>query len=87
VEKMRAPRYLQYRVKLSRDKATGLIVAEVPTLGIADDGIDHDEALRNIRQMITFHLSCLGEEGKLVPLEKRTGEGVYVRIRAPARAG
>ena len=78
--------YLVYRVKLSRDDATGLAVAEVPALGIADDGADSSEALANIQEMAAFHLQCLAEEGEPIPLETHKGEGVYLHVKHPLRA-
>ncbi len=83
---MKASPYLEYRVRLSRDKATGLVVAEVPALGIADDGADKHEALANIRRMVSFHLECLAQEGEPFPTEKGHGEGIYLRVKCPARA-
>ena len=79
-------KYLEYRITFSKDKATGLIVAKVPTLGIADDGKGREEALGNIKKMIAFHLECLFEEGQKIPIEKELGEGIYVRVKHPARA-
>ncbi len=83
---MKLSKYLEYKIKLSKDKATGLVVAEVPTLGIADDGKDRDEAFSNIKKMIVFHLECLVEEGQKIPTEKETGEGIFIRVKLPARA-
>jgi len=83
---MKTQQYLEYKVKLSRDKETGLVVAEVPALGIADDGVDKGQALANIRHMVAFHLDCLLEEGAAIPEEKHKGEGIYVRVKRPARA-
>ncbi len=78
--------YLEYRVNISRDKETGLVVAEVPALGIADDGADNIEALTNLGEMVAFHLDCLVEEGEPIPVERKFGEGYYLRVRRPARA-
>jgi predicted RNase H-like HicB family nuclease len=77
---------LAYWVTLSRDEATNLVVAEVPALGIADDGIDEQEALANIETMLEFHLDCLIEEGQSIPVETRTGPGFYLHVTHPARA-
>ena len=64
---------LDYRVVVKPDKRTGsgkhCYVATCPTLGIADDGDTVEEALENIRSMITFHLKCLQEEGKEIPVD------------------
>ena len=83
---MKVPAYLEYKVEVSKDKESGLVVAEVPALGIADDGVDHSEAIGNIQQMVAFHLECLAEEGASIPLETRRGEGLYLRVKRPARA-
>jgi predicted RNase H-like HicB family nuclease len=83
---VKSRRYLEYKVKLSRDKETGLIVAEVPTLGLADDGSDQHEALSNLQHMVAFHLECLVEEREPIPTEKRLGAGLYIRVKLPAHA-
>ena len=83
---MKAQKYLEYQIKFSKDKATGLIAAEVPSLEIANDGKDKSEALKNIKDMISFHVECLIEEGQNIPQEKSKGEGIYLRIKWPERA-
>lgn len=64
---------LDYRVIVKPDKRTGsdkpCYVAYCPTLGVADDGDSVEEALDNIRSLIAFHLGCLQEEGKEVPVD------------------
>jgi len=64
---------LDYRVVVKPDKRTGsnkhCYVASCPTLGIADDGDTVEEALKNIRSLITFHLECLQKEGKEIPVD------------------
>jgi predicted RNase H-like HicB family nuclease len=55
---------LHYRVVITRDSETGSVVAEVPALGIADQGADVPEALANIKAMVAFHVECLQEEGE-----------------------
>ena len=83
---MATTEYLQYWVKISKDRATNLVVAEVPALGTADDGVDQQDALSNIQKMVEFHLDCLTEEGQPLPIEKRKREGLYLHVRRPARA-
>lgn len=83
---MRAQKYRQFRVLLSHDAETSQTVAEVPALGIGDYGGDADEALRNVRDMIVFHLECLLEEGAAIPEETATEEGLYLRVSMPVRA-
>ena len=80
---MDADRFYQFRVRLLKDKATGQIVAEVPTLDISDYGTDSQKALRRLKEMVAFHLECLASEGKPVPLEKKNGEGFYLKVRCP----
>ena len=78
--------FAEYRVCLSRDEETELIVADIPTLGIADDGPDAPTALDSVREMALFHIEGLIEEGKAVPTEASQEEGIFIRIRLPARA-
>ena len=61
---------LQYRILVTKDPETGSVVAEVPALGIADQGADVPEALANIRAMVAFHVECLQEEGEPIPIDK-----------------
>jgi len=68
---------LNYRVIIEReyyDDGTPIYVAQVPTLGIADDGLTIEEALRNIKEMIKFHVECLIEEGESVPVPDKTDD-------------
>ena len=58
----------EYRVVLVRDTATNQVVAEIPALSIADFGADMPEALSRLRDMLAFHLECLQEEGKPIPV-------------------
>lgn len=83
---MASTSYLEYKVRMSKDRETGLIVAEAPTLGIADDGKDERQALSNLQKMVVFHLECLMEEGQNFPVEKRRGEGYYLRVKQPVHA-
>ena len=65
---------LNYRIIVSPDEQTGTgkpgYTALCPTLGVADDGDTVEEALKNIRSLISFHLECLQEEGKEIPVDK-----------------
>ena len=67
---MSASSMLQYRVVVTKDPETGSVVAEVPALGIADQGADVQAALTNIKAMVAFHVECLQEEGEPIPGEK-----------------
>jgi predicted RNase H-like HicB family nuclease len=77
---------LSYRVLFSRDPQTKSVVAEIPVLGIADHGADLPETLDRLRDMISFHLECLQEEGKPIPRDPGEEEGLYLRVRLPAHA-
>ena len=79
-------KYCEYLVRLTRDEATNQIVAEVPALTIADYGPDSQKALQRLKRMVAFHLGSLMAEGKPLPKESRTGEGVYIRVKRPAGA-
>ncbi len=76
----------EYRVVLVRDTAKNRVVAEIPTLSIADFGADTPEALSRLRDMLAFHLECLQGEGKPIPEESASEEGLYLRVKVPARA-
>ena len=78
--------FRQFQVTVQRDSETGQVVAEVPGLDIADYGIDSQEALDRLREMLTFHLESLVTEGKPVPLEGPQTEGLYLRVRLPVGA-
>ena len=71
--------FAEYRVCLFRDEETDLIVADVPTLGIADDGPDAPAAFESVREMALFHIECLLDEGEQLPGSDE-GEGVYIRV-------
>jgi predicted RNase H-like HicB family nuclease len=64
---MSVPAALQNRVVVSKDPETGSVVAEIPTLQIADFGADVPEALDRLQAMLAFHLECLQEEGEPAP--------------------
>ncbi len=78
--------FIDYRFIVSYDAETGLVIAEIPALGIADDGPDANAALDSVREMALFHIEGLIEGGKEVPVEARQEEGIFIRIRLPARA-
>lgn len=62
---------LNYRIIIEPDRETGTdkpgFTAYCPTLGLADDGDTIEEALKNIKAMVKFHLKCLSEEGADIP--------------------
>ncbi len=65
---------LDYRVVIKPDKRLNsnklCFIALCPTIGVADDGETVQEALENIRKTIVFHLKCLQEENKEIPVDK-----------------
>ncbi len=83
---MSPPAILQYRVMMMKDPETGSVVAEIPALGIADQGADVPEALANIKAMVAFHVECLQEEGEPIPPGEEGEEGFYVHVKLPAHA-
>jgi predicted RNase H-like HicB family nuclease len=78
--------FCEYKVRLLKDEETGQVVAEIPALGIADYGLDSQQALKRLQQMVTFHLECLRAEGQSVPKETRTGRGLYLKVPYPLNA-
>ena len=69
-----------------RDKATNQVVADIPTLSIANYGPGNQKALQRLKRMIAFHQGCLVAEGKPVPKEHRSGKGIYIRAKRPTGA-
>ena len=71
---MKTKRVLNYRIILTPDKRTGsgsaCYVASCPTLGVVDDGDTSEEALKNIKETIKFHLESLKKEGKEIPVDR-----------------
>ncbi len=82
-----AERLVDYKVCLSWDKETGLVIADLPALGIADDGPDAPAALDSVREMAAFHIEGLIEKGQRVPEEPDQGVGAYIRVQVPFYAG
>jgi predicted RNase H-like HicB family nuclease len=79
--KKKETQVLNYRVIIEKeyyDDGTPVYVAQVPTLGIADDGLTIEEALKNIKAMIKFHVECLIEEGERVPVPDNTNDSILV---------
>ena len=75
--------YCEYRVNLLKDRETGQIVAEIPALDISDYGLDSRNALESLKQMVIFHLESLLAEGKPIPEERGTLQGLYLKVRRP----
>ena len=76
----------RYRVVLSYDADSGDAIAVIPSLNLADQGKDSQEALRNIQDMLSFHLECLVLEGEAIPREENWEEGLYLQVRVPVVA-
>lgn len=69
---------LDYRVVIKPDKRLNsnkpCFVAYCPTLDVVDDGDTVQEVLENLRKTIAFHLKCLQEEDKEIPIDKPSEE-------------
>ncbi len=78
---------MDYRVVITPDVRTGSgepgFTALVPVLGIATDGDSVEEALRNIRGLIAFHLECLRKEKQPVPVEHAADFITMARVVVP----
>ena len=57
----------QFHVTLSKDQETGQTVAQVPSLYIADYGVDRQETFSKLQNTLVFHLGYLKEKGKPIP--------------------
>ena len=77
---------LHYQVVFTRDPETGAIVASIPALLLADFGADVPEVLDRLQAMATFHLDCLIEEGRPMPIEETEAAGLYLRVKLRPRA-
>ena len=57
---------LNYKVLIRKDKRTGTeeacYTAYVPELGVATDGDDIQETIKNANELIKFQLDCLNLE-------------------------
>ena len=77
---------LNYHVVFTRDPETTTVVAEIPALRFADFGADVPEALERLQAMASFHLDCLVQEGKPIPIEEWEEAGFYLRVMPPPHA-
>lgn len=60
----------RYTVLLTPDQDEGGYAVRVPALlGLHTQGTTYDEAIRNAREAIAFHLECLEAEGEPIPEE------------------
>ncbi len=83
---MTGPASAQYHVTFAKDAETGTVVAHVPALQIADFGVDTPEALDRLYAMVSFHLDCLREEGRSIPIDEGEEAGFYLRVNLPSHA-
>ena len=83
---MSRPTVLHYQVAFTRDPDTATVLTEIPALQIAEFGVDVPEALERLQAMATFHVHCLLEEGKQIPIDEREQPGFYLRVKLPPRA-
>lgn len=62
---------LNYRIIIEPEKMGRKVVynAYCDTLGLADYGDSIEEAIKNIKSLIKFHIKCLLEDGLEVPKE------------------
>jgi predicted RNase H-like HicB family nuclease len=67
---------MNYRIIIDSEKTGRNTVfnAYCPILGIADYGDSIDEAIKNIKSLIKFHVESLLQEGLEVPLENTEEE-------------
>lgn len=67
---------LSYRIIIEPEKVGRKTAynAYCPTLGLADYGYSIDEAVKNMRSMIKFHIECLLEDKIDVPQENTEGD-------------
>lgn len=74
---------LNYRIIIEPDTETGTdkpgFTAICPTLNIAADGNTVEEAMKEIKSLIKFHLKCLAEEGSEIP-EPDSIEGLVTNV-------
>ena len=78
--------FLNYHVVFSHDAETATVVAELPTLRLAEFGADVPEALERLQAMASFHLDCLVEEGRPIPTEDIEETGFYLHIARSSHA-
>ena len=60
----------RYTVLLTPEQDEGGYSVRVPSLpGLHTQGDSYEDAMRNAREAITFHLECLEAEGEPIPEE------------------
>lgn len=75
-QSLKFKRNLNYRIIIEPEKVGRKTAynAYCTTLGLADYGYSIDEAVKNIRSLIKFHIECLLEDGQEVPRENTEEE-------------
>jgi len=81
--------HLNYSIIIEKDQETGsnkpVYTAYCPSLSLADDGKTVDEALKNIKATIEFHLERLSAEGETVTLQKRQPIFTNIQVKVPKK--
>lgn len=83
-------RIANYTVVIEKQKRIGTnkscYMSYVPILGIATEADTIEQAEKEIKSLIQFHIESLSQEGEEIPLE--TGEAFITRLQAslPKRA-
>ncbi len=76
---------LNYRITIEPDTRIGTkeagYVAYCQTLGLADGGDTIEEAIKNIKKLITFHIECLAKEGQAVPVDSEEEMVLTTKVR------
>lgn len=80
---------LNYRIIIEPEKQGKKIAYNVycDTLGLADWGYSVEEAIKNIKSLIKFHIECLLEDGSEVPSENTDKELIMLTRVSIQRAG
>lgn len=67
---------LNYRIIIEPEKMGRKVAynAYCDTLGLADYGYSVEEAIKNIKSLMKFHIKCLLEDGVEVPTENTEEE-------------
>jgi antitoxin HicB len=71
----------RYTVLLTPDEDEGGYSVRVPSLpGLHTQGDSYEDAMKNAREAIAFHLECLAAEGEPIPDESAAPQLVTVDI-------
>ncbi|OGG29215.1 hypothetical protein A2971_04605 [Candidatus Gottesmanbacteria bacterium RIFCSPLOWO2_01_FULL_46_21] len=76
---------LNYRITIEPDTRVGTnesgYAAYCPTLGLADGGDTIEEAIKNIKKLIAFHIECLAKEKRSVPVDNEEEMVLTTNVR------